>query len=80
MGLMFNTEKSDYPAYEYLIVGLYEGLSLFASWHMLGHLLHRMRRCYSLDDYQRAINLIRGAILGVAITTDLMVGFPWGER
>lgn len=30
MGLMFNAEKSDYPAYEYLIVGLYEGLSLFA--------------------------------------------------
>jgi len=35
-----------------------------------------MRRRYSLDDYQRAINLIRGAIPGVAITTDLMVGFP----
>ena len=38
--------------------------------------LQRMRRRYSLDDYQRAINLIRGAIPEVAITTDLMVGFP----
>ena len=38
--------------------------------------LQRMRRCYSLDDYRRAINLIKGAILGVAITTDVMVGFP----
>ena len=39
-------------------------------------MLQRMRRCYSLDDYRRAINLIKGAILGVAITTDVMVGFP----
>ena len=38
--------------------------------------LQRMRRRYSLDDYQRAINLIRGAIPEVAITTDVMVGFP----
>ena len=38
--------------------------------------LQRMRRCYSLDDYRRAINLIKGAIPGVAITTDVMVGFP----
>jgi len=38
--------------------------------------LQRMRRCYSLDDYRRAINLIRGAIPRVAITTDVMVGFP----
>ncbi len=38
--------------------------------------LQRMKRCYSLDDYQRAIDLIRGAIPGVAITTDVMVGFP----
>ncbi len=39
-------------------------------------MLQRMRRCYSVDDYQRAIDLIRGAIPGVAITTDVMVGFP----
>ncbi|MDH5364988.1 MAG: radical SAM protein [Dehalococcoidia bacterium] len=38
--------------------------------------LQRMRRCYSLDDYQQAVNLIKETIPGVAITTDLMVGFP----
>ncbi len=38
--------------------------------------LQRMRRRYSLDDYQRAINLIREAIPQMAITTDVMVGFP----
>ncbi len=38
--------------------------------------LRRMKRRYSLDDYQKAINLVRAAIPGVAITTDIMVGFP----
>ncbi len=39
-------------------------------------ILQRMKRCYSLEDYQKTINLIREAIPGVAITTDVMVGFP----
>jgi len=38
--------------------------------------LQKMRRCYSLDDYRKAINLIREAIPDVAITTDVMIGFP----
>jgi len=38
--------------------------------------LRRMKRCYSLDDYQQAVNLIKETIPGVAITTDLMIGFP----
>jgi threonylcarbamoyladenosine tRNA methylthiotransferase MtaB len=38
--------------------------------------LQRMKRRYSLDDYQRAVSLIREAVPGVAITTDVMVGFP----
>ena len=38
--------------------------------------LQRMRRGYSLDDYQKTINLIREAIPDAAITTDVMVGFP----
>lgn len=38
--------------------------------------LQRMKRCYSLDDYQQAVNLIKETIPGVAITTDIMVGFP----
>jgi len=35
-----------------------------------------MGRRYSLDDYQRALQLIKETIPGVAITTDIMVGFP----
>ena len=38
--------------------------------------LHRMRRSYSLDQYQRTINLIKEQISEVGITTDIMVGFP----
>jgi threonylcarbamoyladenosine tRNA methylthiotransferase MtaB len=38
--------------------------------------LQRMRRNYSLDEYQRAVNLIKEKIPRVAITTDIMVGFP----
>ena len=41
-----------------------------------GTVLQRMRRRYSLDDYQEAVNSIRQAIADVAITTDVMVGFP----
>jgi len=38
--------------------------------------LQRMRRSYSLDQYQRTVNLIKEKIPKVAITTDIMVGFP----
>ncbi len=38
--------------------------------------LRRMRRCYSTVDYQEAANMAREAIPGLAITTDIMVGFP----
>jgi threonylcarbamoyladenosine tRNA methylthiotransferase MtaB len=38
--------------------------------------LQRMKRSYSLDQYQRALNLIKETIPEVAITTDIMVGFP----
>lgn len=38
--------------------------------------LRRMRRRYSIDDYRAAVSLIRRAVPGVAITTDIMVGFP----
>jgi threonylcarbamoyladenosine tRNA methylthiotransferase MtaB len=39
-------------------------------------MLRRMRRNYSLDQYQRTVNLIKEKIPDVAITTDIMVGFP----
>jgi threonylcarbamoyladenosine tRNA methylthiotransferase MtaB len=41
--------------------------------------LEQMRRHYSVDDYREAVSLIRQAVAGVAITTDIMVGFP-GEN
>jgi len=39
-------------------------------------MLQRMRRSYSLNQYQRTVNLIKEMIPDVAITTDIMVGFP----
>jgi threonylcarbamoyladenosine tRNA methylthiotransferase MtaB len=38
--------------------------------------LQRMKRSYSLDQYQKTINLVREKIPDAAITTDIMVGFP----
>jgi len=38
--------------------------------------LQRMKRSYSLDQYQKTMNLIREKIPDAALTTDIMVGFP----
>lgn len=38
--------------------------------------LRRMRRRYSVAQYEQAVRLAREAIPGLAITTDIMVGFP----
>ena len=38
--------------------------------------LRRMKRRYSINDYQRAVSLIRSLVLEAAITTDIIVGFP----
>jgi threonylcarbamoyladenosine tRNA methylthiotransferase MtaB len=38
--------------------------------------LQWMRRCYSTTEYERAVTMAQGLIPGVAITTDIMVGFP----
>jgi threonylcarbamoyladenosine tRNA methylthiotransferase MtaB len=38
--------------------------------------LQRMKRSYSLDQYQRTVNLIKEKIPEVSITTDIMVSFP----
>jgi len=38
--------------------------------------LSRMGRHYCVSDYQKALDLIRGMVPDVAITTDVIVGFP----
>jgi len=38
--------------------------------------LKRMKRRYSISDYQQAVSLIRTLVPEAAITTDIMVGFP----
>jgi len=38
--------------------------------------LRRMKRRYCVDDYQRAVSLIRALVPDAAITTDVIVGFP----
>jgi len=38
--------------------------------------LRRMRRSYSLGQYQKTMNLVKETIPEAAITTDIMVGFP----
>jgi tRNA-2-methylthio-N6-dimethylallyladenosine synthase len=43
-----------------------------------GHddILKAMRRGYTVDGYRRLVDKIRAAVPGVAVTTDLIVGFP----
>ncbi|MGD0795738.1 MAG: radical SAM protein, partial [Dehalococcoidales bacterium] len=38
--------------------------------------LKRMKRRYTVSDYKRAVKLIRESVPDVAITTDVIVGFP----
>lgn len=38
--------------------------------------LKRMKRRYSITDYRKAVELIRSIVPDVAITTDVIVGFP----
>ena len=38
--------------------------------------LERMKRHYTPEDYQKVVNLIRKEVPSVAITTDVIVGFP----
>jgi tRNA-2-methylthio-N6-dimethylallyladenosine synthase len=39
-------------------------------------LLREMNRGYTTDDYLHAVDALRAGVRGIAITTDIMVGFP----
>ena len=39
-------------------------------------ILDRMRRGYTVDDYRRAVAALRRAVPALALTTDIIVGFP----
>ncbi|MBI3550430.1 MAG: tRNA (N6-isopentenyl adenosine(37)-C2)-methylthiotransferase MiaB [Elusimicrobia bacterium] len=38
--------------------------------------LQRMRRNYTIEDFERRVDRLRGAMPDVAVTTDVIVGFP----
>ncbi|MBC8275101.1 MAG: radical SAM protein, partial [Chloroflexi bacterium] len=63
------------------LISLWQDLRLCRHFHLAlqsgsDAVLIRMRRQYSLDDYRQAVFLIRKTVPDVAITTDIMVGFP----
>jgi tRNA-2-methylthio-N6-dimethylallyladenosine synthase len=39
-------------------------------------MLSRMRRIYTMDDYERLVAKVRKAVPGIALSTDIIVGFP----
>jgi threonylcarbamoyladenosine tRNA methylthiotransferase MtaB len=63
------------------VLGLWAGERLCRHFHLSlqsgsDAVLKQMKRRYTTADYQRAVDLIRQAVPGVAITTDVIVGFP----
>jgi len=63
------------------LVGLWHDERLCRHFHLSlqsgsDAVLERMGRRYSAADYKRAVDLIRKAVPRVAITTDIIVGFP----
>jgi threonylcarbamoyladenosine tRNA methylthiotransferase MtaB len=64
-----------------VFVGLWRDSRLCRHFHLALQsgsqvVLERMRRRYSKDQYRAAVELLRQSISGVAITTDVIVGFP----
>jgi threonylcarbamoyladenosine tRNA methylthiotransferase MtaB len=63
------------------LVGLWRDKRLCRHFHLSlqsgsDRVLQRMRRRYSVGDYQAAVSLIRSLVPEAAITTDVIVGFP----
>ena len=63
------------------LIGLWRDGRLCRHFHLSlqsgsDEVLSRMKRRYSVGDYQQAVALIRGMVPGAAITTDIIVGFP----
>jgi len=63
------------------LVGLWRDKRLCPHFHLSlqsgsDEVLRRMKRRYYVDDYQKAVSSIRELVPDVAITTDIIVGFP----
>jgi len=63
------------------LIGLWRDQRLCPHFHLSlqsgsGGVLGRMKRHYSLSDYEESVSLIRSQVPEAAITTDVMVGFP----
>ena len=63
------------------LIGLWSDGRLCSHFHLSlqsgsDRVLERMKRCYSVSDYRRAVSLLREAVPEAAITTDVIVGFP----
>jgi threonylcarbamoyladenosine tRNA methylthiotransferase MtaB len=63
------------------LLSLWQDPRLYRHFHLAlqsgsDSVLRRLRRHYSVDDYRQAVSLIRKTVPDVAVTTDIMVGFP----
>jgi len=63
------------------LIGLWRDSRLCPHFHMSlqsgsDGVLRRMKRRYSVSDYQETVSLIRALVPNVAITTDIIIGFP----
>jgi threonylcarbamoyladenosine tRNA methylthiotransferase MtaB len=63
------------------VIGLWQGERLCRHFHLAlqsgsASVLQRMRRRYTQDEYRDAVRRLRQAVPDVAITTDVIVGFP----
>ena len=63
------------------LIGLWEDERLCRHFHLSlqsgsDRVLRRMKRRYSVSDFQQAVSLIRALVPHAAITTDIIAGFP----